>query len=67
MTATALQSQLKAAEAVVNAIDYSADGWQSKWDKAMVLVRQLRDRISAGKPDEEFCNDSPVRIRRRAA
>lgn len=56
MTAPALQSQLKAAEAVVNAIDCNADGWQSRWDEAMVLVRQLRDQISAGKPDEEFCS-----------
>jgi hypothetical protein len=54
MTTTALQSQIKAAEAVVNAIDYSADGWEAEWDKAMVPVRQLRDQINAGKPAEEF-------------
>ena len=54
MTTTALQSQIKAAEAVVNAIDYSADGWEAEWEKAMVPVRQLRDQINAAKPVEEF-------------
>jgi hypothetical protein len=54
MTNTALQSQIKAAEAVVNAIDYSVDGWEAEWDKAMVPLRQLRDQINAAKPVEEF-------------
>ena len=54
MTATTLQSQLKAAEAVVNAIDCNADGWEAKWDQAMVLVRQLREQINPAKPDQEF-------------
>ena len=56
MTTATLESQIKAAESVVNAIDYSADGWEAKWDKAMVAVRQLRDQISAAKPVEEFCS-----------
>jgi hypothetical protein len=56
-TATiALQSQLKAAEAVVNAIDYNANSWEAEWEKAMASVRQLRDQISAAKPVEEFCS-----------
>ena len=54
MTAATLQSQLKAAEAIVNAIDYSADGWEAKWDQAMALVRQLREQINPAKPDQEF-------------
>ena len=54
MTAATLQSQLKAAEAVVNAIDYSADGWEAKWDQAMASVRQLRKQINPAKLDQEF-------------
>jgi hypothetical protein len=66
MTATTLQSQLKAAEAVVNAIDYNADGWEVKWDQAMASVRQLREQISPARSTDMPYSDSPVRIRRRA-
>jgi hypothetical protein len=53
---TAIKSQLKAAEAIVNAIDCNAPGWQQKWDDAMTEVRRLRSLIEAGKPVEEFCS-----------
>ena len=53
---TAIKNQLKAAEAIVNAIDYNAPGWQQKWDEAMTEVRRLRGLIEAGKPAEEFCS-----------
>jgi hypothetical protein len=66
MTATTLHSQLKAAEAVVNAIDYNADGWEVKWDQAMASVRQLREQIAPARSTDMPYSDSPVRIRRRA-
>ena len=65
----AIKKQLKAAEAIVNAIDYKVPGWQQKWDEAMVEVRRLRGLIEASKPAEEFCSvDIGIRrTRRRAA
>ena len=53
---TTLNSQLQAAETIVNAIDCKAPGWQQKWDNAMTEVRRLRSLIEAGKPAEEFCS-----------
>ena len=50
MTATALQSQLKAARATVNTLEFGTDAWES----AMVAVRSLVDQINAAKPVEEF-------------
>ena len=52
MTITALQSQLKAARATVNALEFGTDAW----DAAMVAVRSLVDQISAANPVEEFCS-----------
>ncbi len=50
MTTTTLQSQLKAARAAVNALEFGTDAWES----AMVAVRSLVDQINAAKPVEEF-------------
>jgi hypothetical protein len=49
-TPTTLQSQLEAARATVNALEFGTNAWKS----AMVAVRNLVDRINAAKPVEEF-------------
>ena len=50
MTVSTLQSQLKAARATVNALEFGTDAWEA----AMVVVRRLADQINAAKPAEEF-------------
>ena len=47
---TTLQSQLKAARASVNTLEFGTDAWES----AMTAVRSLVDQINAAKPVEEF-------------
>jgi hypothetical protein len=49
---TTLQSQIKAARADVNALEFGTDAWEA----AMAVVRGLVDQISAAKPAEEFCS-----------
>jgi hypothetical protein len=49
MSAT-LRSQLKAARATVNTLEFGTDAWES----AMAAVRSLVDQINAAKPVEEF-------------
>jgi hypothetical protein len=51
MNAT-LQSQLQAARATVNNLDFGTDAWET----AMAIVCQLVEQISAAKPAEEFCS-----------
>ena len=49
---TTLQSQIKAARADVNALEFGTDAWEA----AMAVVRELVDQISAANPADEFCS-----------
>jgi hypothetical protein len=50
MATTTLQSQLKAARAAVNALEFGTDAWEA----AMVVVRSLVGQVNAAKPVQEF-------------
>ena len=50
MTNAVLRSQLKAARAAVNALEFGTDAWEA----AMVVVRQLVDQHDAYLANEEF-------------
>ena len=50
MTNAVLRSQLKAARATVNALEFGTDAWEA----AMVVVRQLVDQHDAYLANEEF-------------
>ena len=50
MTNATLQSQLKAARAAVNALEFGTDAWEA----AMVVVRRLVEQHDAYLADEEF-------------
>jgi hypothetical protein len=52
MATADLQSELKAARATVNSLEFGTKAWKS----AMVVVRQLVETIDAAKPAEEFCS-----------
>jgi len=49
MSAT-LQSQLNAARATVNALEFGTDAWET----AMADVRSLVDQVNAAKPVKKF-------------
>ena len=50
MTNATLQSQLKAARATVNALEFGTDAWEA----AMVVVRRLVEQHNACMANEEF-------------